>query len=122
MRKDNLSKKQRHLIRELNDLVSKFGLDYSKIFLVKEELRTPVLELARNQIVRSQIIWKYVLIDELLNDVICWYFWGKRKTFAKLWKTKHFQNFNYFILERLFLQQKFDLGILKKFQVGYQMT
>ncbi len=52
---------------------------------------------------------KYVFIDEILSDIVCWYFFGKNRTFQQLWKTKHFQNFNYFIVEKLFLQQKVDL-------------
>ncbi|MFI5153957.1 MAG: hypothetical protein ACHQET_11525, partial [Chitinophagales bacterium] len=34
---------------------------------------------------------------------------GKKKSYIKLWKTKRFKNFNYYILERIYLLNKLDL-------------
>ena len=109
MAKDSLTRKQRTLVIELDALMSKLGLDYPNILLVKKELRTALLELIKDQLIRSQVILKYVLIGEFLRDIICWYFLGKRRSFEKLWKTKHFRIFKFFILEKLYLQQKLDL-------------
>jgi hypothetical protein len=67
------------------------------------------LELAKDQIIRSAIIQKYVLLDEFLSAVVCWHFFGKRRGFPELWRTKRFRSFNYFVLERLYLLQKLDL-------------
>jgi len=72
--------------------------------------RTPRLELAKDQIIRSAIIQKYVLLDEFLSAVVCWHFFGKRRGFPELWRTKRFRSFNYFVLERLYLLQKLDLA------------
>lgn len=71
--------------------------------------RTPRLELAKDQIIRSAVILKYVLMDEYLSAVICWHYFGKKRSFPRLWRTKRFKSFNYFILERLYLLQKLDL-------------
>jgi hypothetical protein len=71
--------------------------------------RTTRLELAKNQLIRSEVILKYVLMDEFLSAIICWYYFGKRRGFPQLWKTKRFKLFNHFILERLYLLQKLDL-------------
>jgi hypothetical protein len=59
--------------------------------------------------VRSEIIFQYTYIDELLGVAICHYFFGKKRGFIKLWKTKRFRNFNYFILEVLSLTEKLRL-------------
>ena len=63
----------------------------------------------KNQIVRSQIIWDYTYVDELLDSAICHYFFGKKRGFIKLWKTKKFKNFNRYILEVLSLTEKLRL-------------
>ena len=41
--------------------------------------------------------------------LICDYFFEKNKSYIKLWKTKKFRNFNYFILEKLYLLNKLEL-------------
>jgi hypothetical protein len=63
----------------------------------------------KNQIVRSQVIWDYTYVDELLGAAICHYFFGKKRGFIKLWKTKRFKNFNHYILEVLSLTEKLRL-------------
>jgi hypothetical protein len=104
------TRKQRHLATELRDLLSTLMLDPDAIIADADvEGRTPRLELARDQVIRSAVILKYVLMDEFLSAVICWHYFGKRRSFPQLWKTKRFRSFNYFILERLYLLQKLDL-------------
>jgi len=43
------------------------------------------------------------------SSVVCWQYFGKKRSFSVLWKTKRFKSFNYFILEKLYLLQKLDL-------------
>ncbi len=110
MAKAKLTAKQRHLVGELRQLLSTLMLDPDVIIADEDaEGRTPRLELARDQIIRGAVILKYVLMDEFLSAVICWYYFGKRRGFPKLWKTKRFRSFNHFVLERLYLLQKLDL-------------
>jgi hypothetical protein len=110
MGKPNLTKKQRVLVTELKGLVSRLGLDADQISENAEpEARTTYLELAKDQIIRSAVVLKYVLMDEFLSAIMCWHYFGKKRGFPQLWKTKRFRTFNYFILERLYLLQKLDL-------------
>jgi len=106
MEKIILTKKQKSLIKELDDIFSMFDLDYKNVKDVKKEFRTAYLQIVKDQIVRSQIIIFYTLIDEFLNVRLCNYFFGNKRSFIELWKTKKFQNFNYHILEELSLLQK----------------
>lgn len=55
------------------------------------------------------MILKYVLMDEFLSAVICWHYFGVKKSFPQLWRTKRFRSFNYFILEKLYVLHKLDL-------------
>jgi len=110
MAKIRLTKKQRELVGELRHLMSTLGLDPAEIVAEADpEARTTCLELAKDQTIRGGVLLKYVLMDELLSAVICWHYFGKKRSFQQLWKTKRFKSFNYFILERLYLLQKLDL-------------
>jgi hypothetical protein len=110
MAKPKLTRKQRALIEELRHLTSTLGLDPDKIVAEDTpEAVTTRLELAKDQIIRSAVVLKYVLMDEFLSAVICWHYFGKKRSFPQLWRTKRFKSFNYFIVERLYLLQKLDL-------------
>ena len=105
-----LTANQRRLVAELRQLLATLMLDPDSIVADEDvDGRTPRLELAKDQIIRSAIIQKYVLLDEFLSAVVCWHFFGKRRGFPELWRTKRFRSFNYFVLERLYLLQKLDL-------------
>ena len=105
-----LTRKQRELVAELRHLTSILGLDYDKIVTEADpEARTTLLELARDQLTRSAVILKYVLMDEFLSGVMCWHYFGKKRGFPALWRTERFKSLNYFILEKLYLLQKLDL-------------
>lgn len=110
MAKPRLTKKQQRLVAELRHLTSTLRLNYDEIVSEADsEARTTLLELARDQLTRSVVILKYVLMDELLSAVICWHYFGKKRGFPELRKTKRFKSFNYYILEKLYLLQKLDL-------------
>jgi len=108
--KRKLTTKQRELVAEIRRLLSTLALDPERIIADAEpKARTAYLEAAKDQIIRSEIILKYVLMDEHLSAVICWHFFGKKRSFIELWKTKRFKSFNYFVLEKLSLLNKLDL-------------
>jgi hypothetical protein len=108
--KPKLTKKQRELVAELRYLLSTLQLDpVATAAEANSKARTTYLELAKDLLIRSAIILRYVLMDEFLSAVICWHYFGKKRSFPELWKTKRFKSFNYFILERLYLLQKLDL-------------
>jgi len=108
--KVKLTGKQRRLVGELRQILSTLMLD-PEVIIADEDVdgRTPRLELAKDQIMRSAVVLKYILMDEFLSAVICWHYFGKRRSFPQLWKTKRFVSFNHFVLERLYLLQKLDL-------------
>ena len=106
MQKDKVTSKQKDLIKELDEITSLLTLDYQNIDKYEKQGRTFYLQAAKDKMIRGQIIIWYALVDELLNMELCNYFFGRKKTFVKLWKTKKFQNFNHHILEELYLLQK----------------
>ena len=108
MPQERLTQKQRRLMRELDELMALLKLDYRNALGVERELRTVSLEATRNQLIRSAVILKYTLADEYLSNAICAFYFGDTP-FPKLWRTKRFRLFNYYILERLYLLQKLDL-------------
>jgi hypothetical protein len=108
--KPKVTAKQRRLVCEVRQLLATLMLDPDAIISDEEVAgRTPRLELAKDQIVRSAVILKYVLMDEYLSAIICWHYFGKSRSFQQQWKTKRFKSFNHFVLEKLYLLQKLDL-------------
>ena len=100
-----LTKKQSQLADEVNHLLDllKLSPDVSD---VAPELRTTHLELAKRGLVISGVLGRYLLMDELLNDVLCREFFSRERPYPDLWRTKKFKAFNYYLLERIYLVQK----------------
>jgi len=48
-------------------------------------------------------------MDEHVSCIMCCHFFGKKRGFGPLWRTKRFKSFNYFVLEKLYLLQKLEL-------------
>ena len=105
-----LTPKQVRLRREIERLVELNDLDPSKVGDLPPDWRTPSLQLKKDKLIRGGIVFSYVLMDEHLSDLICWYFFGTRRSFPALWRTKRFRRFNHFVLDRLYLIQKLGLA------------
>jgi hypothetical protein len=104
------TKEQRRLVAEVKQLSSLLTLNPDEIMTeVDPEARTGRLRRAKDQIIRSAVIFNYILMDEQLNIVISWYFFGRKRSLQQHWRTKHFRTFSYFILEKLYLLQKLEL-------------
>ncbi len=101
-----MTKKQRRLVRELRELTELLGLDYENAADYNPDARTTLLELTQRQLIISEVVTSFTLIDEHLNTIICHFFFGRRRSFPRLWKTKRFRLFNYYILEDLSLLAK----------------
>jgi len=108
---NGLTPKQKRIIKELDYIYSMLRMDYWNIkeYKFPKEEKTPILEFQKNQTIRGEIVVQYTFIDEMLGCEICKYFFGSSKSSIQLWKTKKFQNFNYHILENLYLLQKLRL-------------
>jgi hypothetical protein len=100
-----LTKKQRELRKNLDDIAETIGVDYWNILDREAAARTPVLEVIKRELIRGEIVSQYTLVDDLVATKICEYFFPGRGMIS-LWKTKRFRRFNYYILERLYLVQK----------------
>ena len=102
-----LTQKQKWLVREIEKLKILFGLDHHKVIDEHgDSYLTERLELIRNQIIRSEVIISYTMIDEFMNTRIAQFQFGKSKSFYQLWRTKKFQLFNHHVLEELSLMAK----------------
>lgn len=104
-----LTPKQKEMVKELDGIYRLIHMDYWNIEEYPKEMRSGVLELQKRQAIVGEIVMEYTLVDEGLNDGICKYFFGSRESSIKLWRTKKFQNFNYYILEVLSLREKVRL-------------
>src|SRR5438876_10154883 len=104
------TRKQRALLTEIEEISATFGLDYTNIGEYEPAARTPRLEATKRTLVRGQVILFYTLVDEFLGMEIRRFFFGRRRTFPQLWRTKRFRFFNYHILEELSLLPKLRLA------------
>lgn len=107
-----ITRAQKRIIGEIDDIAEEMGLDHRA--LVEEwegnPYLTEMLKLARRSLIAGAIVGDYTFCDEMLGTIIARYFFSFGDTnYRKLWRTKRFQRFNYFILERLYLQQKLAL-------------
>jgi hypothetical protein len=60
----------------------------------------------KRKLIISEVIPGYPLVDEYLNMQLCRYFFGPKRSFIKLWRTKRFKLFNHHVLEELPLMAK----------------
>jgi hypothetical protein len=86
------------------------GQDHGRGFILDrdpkyDQHRTIVLQGMMREIVRGEVVSQYTLIDEQLGSRICNYMF-EYKQFPALWKTKKFERFNYFVLEKMSLMEK----------------
>jgi hypothetical protein len=76
--RDRLTPKQQRLRREIEDIASIMAMDHWNILNYDAEARTTRLELAKNRLVRGDIIIKYTLIDEFLTVIIIRFYFPRR--------------------------------------------
>jgi transcriptional regulator with XRE-family HTH domain len=103
---DKLTRHQRTRVRELDEIADLLGLDYQNINEYEKEGRTPHLERIKRHLIIGEVVRRYTLIDESLNMRLCDYFFGRKRSYIRLWKTKRFRLFNYYIIEELTLMAK----------------
>jgi hypothetical protein len=84
-------------------------MDHWNIEAYEQEARTPILQIIKNQLVRSDVIIKYTLIDEFLTDIICNFYFRRKKSgqsYRDLWKTKRFKIFVHYLMDETYLVKK----------------
>ena len=92
-----------------------------------DDVKEAVLDIAKDRLIRSEVVYAYVLIDELLSDLIARYFFDPTKSSFELWDTEKFKYFNYHILEGMALMRKLALvkecnDIVKPIEVIITLT
>jgi hypothetical protein len=110
--KESLTRRQRRLRAEIEDIACMANMDHWNILDYEEERRTSQLGLMKDQLVRGQIIMTYTFVDELLSSIIVnKYFTGpdKQFTYKQLWRTKKFQAFCHHVLDGMYLLGKMRL-------------
>jgi hypothetical protein len=101
-----LTRKQRTLVNEIDQIFSLLELDYFRILGYPVQSRSVRLDLAKRHAIRGEVVTQHTLIDERLSSVLCDYFFGRRSNYKRLWKTKKFRHFNYYVLQELSLVKK----------------
>jgi len=104
-----LTPKQRRLTAEFEEIAASIGMDYWNILDYDEDGRTVILESMKQQLIRSEIIMKYTLIDEFFTVIICHFYFKIPKqefTFARLWRTKKFQIFAHYLMDETYILKK----------------
>lgn len=104
-----LTKRQRELTGEVKYLLGRVDLS-TDLSDVDPELWTTRIEFVRRQVITAGVLSQDLLVDELLNDVVCREFFPREIPYPKLWRRKKFRAFNYYVLERIFLVQKVDFS------------
>ena len=86
---------QRRLLKEIEQIADIAKVNYPQIKAYEPNNRTATLQLIRDKIVRGDVILKYTLIDELLTDIICDYYFRRQEPhYGRLWKIKPFRVFS----------------------------
>jgi hypothetical protein len=111
----SLTRKQRKLREEIEEIASTICLDHWNIERYEADARTTFLEIMRDKIIRAEVVSKYTLLDEFMSHIICNYYFrkggraGKTPHFRQLWRSKHFQIFAHYILDETFLLKKLSI-------------
>jgi hypothetical protein len=111
---DRLTSKQRRLRQEVNELLELLHLDPNSINDYVRSVRTAKLEWMIRWLARAAVIEAYTFVDELLADQICWFYFGRKRPFWKLWKTRRFATFNHYMLQSMYPLEK--LRLVKAFR------
>jgi hypothetical protein len=110
----SLTRKQRQLRKEIEEIASVIGMDHWNIEEYEDpsEYRTEVLKGMKDQLVRSEIVMRYTLLDEFLTDIICDYYFRRKKgliPYRTLWKTKPFKIFIHHLMDETYLLKKMTI-------------
>ena len=107
-----LTATERKLKAKVEEIAFLINLDFWAIENhYKPEARKATLELMGDKLIRSEVIYCYTMIDEFLTDVICDYYFRRKKGehYGRLWRTKHFKAFVHYLMDETFLLKKLSM-------------
>jgi hypothetical protein len=110
-----LTPTDRRKVKELEEIAGIARVDFWNFADYEDrDQRKACYDLARDRMVRVVIVSHYVFFDELLTNLIGRHYFGAKRSEMKLWKTKRFRNFQYYIMEELSLMKK--VALVKAFK------
>jgi hypothetical protein len=104
-----LTAAQRKLWNEAVEIAELGKVDFWNIEEVDKEFRLAALRLAIAHMVVGEIVTQYTLMDEILSEVICKYFFRTKDEAFVRWKTKKFRTFVHHISNEMYLIKKMEL-------------
>lgn len=110
-RKAALTSYQARIFREYEHILSVTALNPDSIFNIAKddpELVVPALRSMTDQVVRSDVIFEYTLIDLELNTIVIHHFFGKGKKLNAAKRTKRYKTLNH-LLQNIYLMQKMNI-------------
>ena len=107
-----LDNKQKRLTKDIEEISAICSMDHWNILEYSEGSRTSRLTETRDQLIRSEIVKSYVLVDEILNLIICETYFkrpGVKFKYDAMWRTKKPRAFMHHVLDNLYLLNKTKL-------------
>jgi hypothetical protein len=101
-----LTKAQKRLYAEADKIAKLTMVDFWNIGRQPGKSRRAFLQVAIHQMVVAEVVTRYTLLDEILSQLICVYYFGRRKKSWKLWKRQNYRVFVHFILDEMYLLKK----------------
>lgn len=108
----SLTKKQSRILNEINEIKKELGIEFNENNFNSNDEKTAVLESIKDQLIRSEVVTNYTLIDELLGYALAKYFLKKKVNYRR----GRGKKFNEFILEQLFLVPKIEF-VKEKYKI-----
>lgn len=107
-----LTRLQRRLRKEAEQIAQMAQVDYWNIEQDWDEVewRTVGFRMAIAHLVTAEVINQYTLLDEVLTDYLCRYFFKKPNSPRFIyWKQKKFRIFVHFMLDEMYLLKKMQM-------------
>jgi hypothetical protein len=105
-----LTKKQKELRTEAEKMVELAQIDFWNIEDVPRDDRTTRLRIALHHIALSVVVSRYTLLDEILAECICRYYFPNdpKKPYVR-WKADRFRIFVNYLLDETYLLKKMEV-------------
>ena len=106
-----LTQLQKRLRKEAEEIAQMAQVDFWNIEKNLEEAqwRTVGFRMAIAHLVTAEVITRYTLLDEILGNYLCQYFFKKPGQRFINWKQKKFRLFVHFMLDEMYLLKKMQM-------------
>ena len=106
-----LTPKLQAKIKEIEGIARIACVDFWNVPQSKDDddIRDVVLDLAKDRIIRAEIVYDYVLTDQLLCELIARLFFDPHQTTMELWRNPKYVDFSHHIIENMSLLRKLAL-------------